>query len=883
MNWRLSSLDPFALVSNSDAHSPAKLGREANIFDTDLSYDGILSALRERGDKGLLGTVEFFPEEGKYHYDGHRKCETRLHPRETIGNKGLCPVCGKPVTVGVMARVEELADRPDGEKGARWRPYRSMIPLVEILGDCLGTSAASKKAETLYRRLAETVGNEFAVLLDAPLDRIEKEAGSLVSEGIRRVRSGEISVQAGYDGEYGIIKIFSDKERSGKKWQLSLFHDDASASNSSPKDAASQPDKPDTTAPHKKKVSSASAQKPHGEIARGENASTHALNSAQLSAVNHRGSHLLIIAGPGTGKTHTLVRRIAILSRENGAHEKSLAITFTNKAAEEMRERLSQLLEPSLLARVTAGTFHHFCLSILREHGRKAGLVSNFGIASDDDRRTAATRAWPGASVSQRNKKLEEVSRAKTLVAECEKPELEMYDKELRAAGLLDFDDLLLFAVRLLSSHPTIRTSLQQRYRCVFVDEYQDINEVQHELLMSLVGNGNTITAIGDPNQAIYGFRGSDVSFFGRFSESFPGATTMFLSENYRTAAHLLKASAYLITAPKSFNVPALTAKFLLEGRLVIHEAATEKSEAEFVVHRIERLLGGTSMFSHDSSRVDADDNVSRTFGDCAVLYRTNAQSAPLVEAFERSGIPFQVAGEKPLAEYPIVKDVVAVLSQAARQDQKAKAPHSLHIVNLSEKAIQQLSSRVAELLTKPAPAEAISFIVDNPAFKAVADVDNISSAALDRLGGIARQSPGLLQFLDSVLLQQSEDGGSIRSEKVSLLTLHSSKGLEFQVVFIVGCEKGLLPLEREGKEFDSAEERRLLYVGMTRAKERLYLTRAKRRTMFGRSIEAKPSPFLSDINEELKIYELAAPMKAKKVAESEQTDLFGELFSALL
>jgi DNA helicase-2/ATP-dependent DNA helicase PcrA len=219
MNWRLSSLDPFFLVSNSDAHSPEKLGREANIFDTELSYTGLLNALRDPKDKGLLGTVEFFPEEGKYHFDGHRVCQTRMHPRDTIKNKGLCPVCGKPVTIGVMARVEELADRPDGKKGGKWRPYRSMVPLTEIIGDCLDVGPASKKVGLLYRKIVADIGGDFVVLLDAPLDRIEKIAGSLVAEGVRRVRNGEIAVNAGYDGEYGVIKIFTDKEREKKKWQ----------------------------------------------------------------------------------------------------------------------------------------------------------------------------------------------------------------------------------------------------------------------------------------------------------------------------------------------------------------------------------------------------------------------------------------------------------------------------------------------------------------------------------------------------------------------------------------------------------------------------------------------------------------------------------------
>jgi uncharacterized protein (TIGR00375 family) len=217
MNWRLSSLDDFLLVSNSDAHSPSKLGREANIFDTGFSYKGMLNALRNPADKGMIGTIEFFPEEGKYHYDGHRKCETRMHPKETIKNKGLCPVCGKPVTIGVMARVDELADRPEGEKGRRWRPYHSMIPLSEIIGDCIGVGPASHKVEQAFWHCIRNIGSEFGILLDAPIDKIEKAGGELIAEGIRRVRKGEVALKAGYDGDYGIISIFSDKERGRKR------------------------------------------------------------------------------------------------------------------------------------------------------------------------------------------------------------------------------------------------------------------------------------------------------------------------------------------------------------------------------------------------------------------------------------------------------------------------------------------------------------------------------------------------------------------------------------------------------------------------------------------------------------------------------------------
>jgi DNA helicase-2/ATP-dependent DNA helicase PcrA len=212
MNWRLSSLDPFVLVSNSDAHSPQKLGREANIFDTDFSYTGMRNALRDPLDKGFTGTIEFFPEEGKYHYDGHRDCKARLHPQETIKNKGLCPVCKKPVTVGVMARVEELADRPSGTKGARWRPYRSIAPLTDVISDCIGVGPASRKVDAIFQTLMQNCGNEFSVLLDEPIDKIEKHSGERIAEGIRRMRAGKIVLEAGYDGEFGIIELFPESK-----------------------------------------------------------------------------------------------------------------------------------------------------------------------------------------------------------------------------------------------------------------------------------------------------------------------------------------------------------------------------------------------------------------------------------------------------------------------------------------------------------------------------------------------------------------------------------------------------------------------------------------------------------------------------------------------
>ena len=223
MNWRLKQLDDYILISNSDAHSPAKLGREANIFDTEFSYDGIYQALSDQNNKGLVSTLEFFPEEGKYHYDGHRSCHIRWHPKETIKNKGLCSVCGKPVTVGVMARVEELADRNEGSKSKRWRPYQHIVPLPELIAEAKDMGTASKAVQEAYMNILGKLGNEFYILRDCPLAQIKAAAGDVLAEGVARMRQGKVEIAAGYDGEFGTIKIFEAGEREHIEKQLILF------------------------------------------------------------------------------------------------------------------------------------------------------------------------------------------------------------------------------------------------------------------------------------------------------------------------------------------------------------------------------------------------------------------------------------------------------------------------------------------------------------------------------------------------------------------------------------------------------------------------------------------------------------------------------------
>ncbi|HNT67599.1 MAG TPA: endonuclease Q family protein [Syntrophorhabdaceae bacterium] len=221
MNWRLSALDRLTLISNSDAHSPAKMGREANILDADISYGSIKNAI-ETG-KGFLNTIEFFPEEGKYHYDGHRACGVNLAPDETIKNDYLCPVCGKKVTVGVLHRVNRLADRAHGFRPDSAKPFFSLVPLPEVLAETMGTGVASKRVDAEYRRLIHQLGNEFRILIDTPLPDIERAGSPLIREAISRMRAGKVNIIPGFDGEYGKIRIFEAAERRQIKGQAALF------------------------------------------------------------------------------------------------------------------------------------------------------------------------------------------------------------------------------------------------------------------------------------------------------------------------------------------------------------------------------------------------------------------------------------------------------------------------------------------------------------------------------------------------------------------------------------------------------------------------------------------------------------------------------------
>ncbi len=875
MNWRVSALDRYTLVSNSDAHSPQKLAREANILDIELSYDAFFNAIRSGSPAHFLGTVEFFPEEGKYHYDGHRKCGIMWDPKTTIAHQGICPVCGKPVTVGVMHRVEELADRPEGVPKPNALPYYSLIPLPEILSELLKVGAGSKRVQKEYERLLSRLGPELAILMDLPLEEIAHEGGERLAEGIGRMRRGEVTVIPGYDGEYGVIRVFEEEEtRSITSVGNTLFDMEAVPSPEAqpPEGKRTSRVKPGTPRPKetqetREKVLPIAPEKsaPTESLGRlsfslppsvAQILQLEQLNEDQLKAVLTVERPLLIVAGPGTGKTRTLTVRIAyLILAHHVPPEQILAITFTNKAAQEMAERLSQLLGEDVASQVTVKTFHAFGAMVLREFGELIGIGPEFIILTEAERRELARRVWSHLKPREVDKLLGQIDRAKAHLEEPDSLEYTVYERALREMQALDYGDLVTKTVFLLEAHPDVLATLHTRYRWISVDEYQDVNYAQYRLLRLLTSGGANIMAIGDPDQAIYGFRGADRSFFLRFQEDYPGAQIVRLTQNYRSSQAILDAASQVISkAGDREEHIRLLARFISDVKLDVYPAPSERAEAEYVVHQIERMVGGTSYFSIDSGRVEDEGPVHRGFGDFAVLYRLRSQVVPLLEAFERAGIPYQTVGTTPWSAHPVIRKALERLREYRPEWEGW--------------SVQQIVSHVEAMLL------------------AEEEVDNVAREGLQRLVKAAASYTGgpeaLRTFVDEVTLRSETDFYDPRADRVALMTLHAAKGLEFPVVFIVGVEEGLLPYSRAEREGHVDEERRLFYVGMTRAKEKLILTYARKRLVHGRVEERRPSRFLDDIEAALKEIHRQVQRRKRRRVEAEQLSLLSLLDDGL-
>ncbi len=736
MNWRLRALDRFALVSNSDAHSPARIGREANIFTAAFSYPGMLAALQTR--QGFAGTIEFFPHEGKYHLDGHRRCGQRLEPEESKHLQGTCPVCGRPLTLGVLHRVLDLADRPPAERPAGAAPFQHLIPLPEIIGEVLQCGPETKKARELYTRLLAKLGPELTILRQTPLPDLAREGGALLAAAVDRMRRGQVHVQGGYDGEYGTINLFTPEARRELTRQARFWE----VPSSGPPEA-DQPDQPAKAA-----VGSVADQATPATAAPVLVVSRpwlEGLNPAQLEAVTDNRGPLLVQAGPGTGKTRTLTCRVAHLLQDRGrSPEEILAVTFTRHAAAEMLTRLQHLLEDgSAAARVHLKTLHALGAQILH-----AGQPGNRRVADEEERLPLLQDCARRHGCEPRTL-AQLISRSKQDLLY--PPDLPgdlpwlaaygAYEERLARQNCYDFDDLVAQAVLTLRQRQDILTAWQQRFAAILVDEYQDLNRAQYELLRLLAPADHAdLFVIGDPHQAIYGFRGARPEYFHRFCLDWPQARILTLPETYRLPAPILSLAGRLLGAADG-ALPRITRNPLQLPTLVL-ESADARQEARLIAGIINELMGGSSHLDlEDQRRRYAPDADLASFKDFAILYRFHALGEVMQKHLQEVGIPCQLARE----------------------------------------------------------------------------------SAGPEISGI-----------------------DVLAEKVTLLTLHAAKGLEFPYIFLIGCEAGLLPYEPEDPTAaDPQEENRLVYVGATRACRQLFLSWVHHRFLWGRPGSGRPAPWL--------------------------------------
>ncbi len=582
------------------------------------------------------------------------------------------------------------------------------------------------------------------------------------------------------------------------------------------------------------------------------------LNKEQLAAVKQAGSPLLVLAGAGSGKTRVLTYKVAYLIQvKQLLAKKILLLTFTNKAAGEMKERVAALTGqmPGF-----AGTFHSFCAWMLRCWGEKIGLDRNFVIYDESDRLQALKMAMKSLDIDIKKIKVNSVagmiSKAKNEMigvddfagmarGDYQKRTVriwEIYQKRLTKFQAVDFDDLLLKAVVLLEQDEMTK-KLQDRFEYILIDEYQDTNKAQYLLTKLLTGKRDNLTVVGDFSQSVYSWRGADFRNLRYLETDYPNLVKIELKQNYRSSQNILDAAYGVIGNNTTHPILKLSAINDLGDKLVLYEANNEKDEVNFVLRKI------------------AYDN---DYGRYAVLYRTNAQSRVLEEAFIRRGIPYVLVGGTKFYERREVKDVLAYLRVIANEKdevswervekvgkrRRAAFENWLAKLRQRNKKLQQM--RTEDLLTGVLQSTDYLSLYDEKDENDLMRLENIKE-----LASVAAEFVDLTAFLENVALVQSEAGNNIKTsafakrlnDTVTLMTIHAAKGLEFKKVFIVGMEEGLFPHSRSltNKE-QLEEERRLCYVAMTRAKKKLYLSCARERLYFGSRSSNMPSRFLSEI-----------------------------------
>ena len=630
------------------------------------------------------------------------------------------------------------------------------------------------------------------------------------------------------------------------------------------------------------------------------------LNPQQLQAVRHSEGPLMVVAGAGSGKTRVITCRIAnLIKEERFSPDSILAITFTNKAAGEMKERVRNMLDLRG-ASPWISTFHSFCLRILRMHIAELGFSNDFAIYDSQDQLTLVKQCMKAAGISADafppKTLLGHISSFKNdfLMPEDLRPDEMPFGNQLKAAGLypvyqaalkknnaLDFDDLLIFAGRLFQDCPSLRERYNEKFRHILVDEFQDTNAVQYKLVRLLSQSHNNICVVGDDDQSIYRWRGANIENILKFENDYPGTTVIKLEENYRSTQNILNAAGSVVKENRNRKDKTLWTQNETGSPVLCYRAKDEMDESEFVCEKIQEL--------------NRDEGFS--FNDMAVLYRTNAQSRVLEDVLRRNGLPYQVIGGLRFYERKEVKDVLAYMRVVLNPNDSISLKR---IINVPARGIGKTSLEKVEeycqqkgvtlleglrdngqaRLTAPAagkkiaqflqiiddlsatfrqgnPLELLTEVIDQSGYGEMLKKENTRESKgrienLNELFSAVEQSiengeGSLQEFLDSAALVADLDNLDDERGVLPLMTLHTCKGLEFSSVFLVGMENGLLPHASsmsDPEEYE--EERRLCYVGFTRARKKLFITHARQRRIYGNIFNYQPSDFLLSIPDEV-------------------------------
>jgi len=709
----------------------------------------------------------------------------------------------------------------------------------------------------LLDHLLEAMGPELGILLEADLEDILRAGDSRLRLAVERCRTGHLHLEGGFDGEFGVVRVFSPEDAKRLNRPRVLFampepeHRAAGPAGTSETGSHAGPlflrpppfgsmeletGGPSPVAPAPAMETTASAGEAPG------------LNELQKAAVEAPFGPCIVVAGPGTGKTRVLTHRLAHLVEAGEPPSSIAALTFTRKAAGEMRERAEALLGGrERLAGAFVGTIHGFCLQLLTAAREKLGEVP-LTVCSPFDRRELVEELLalhPDLGTPRRvNELLEQhLGRPEAELTAEMRAVVKGYHQLLARWNLVDLSGIIPAALDLLAkSAPETTGGL----RHLLIDEFQDIDERQYELVRRLGRRAGDLLVIGDPNQSIYGFRGASPRFFDIFQEEFK-ARRIVLQASYRSTAEIRTAAGMLLGLERWSSSLGARAE-----HVVLAPAPTAPAEAEYVAHTVERLVGGTASFSFNSDRVEGWADEECSFGDIAILTRTAFAADGLEEALVRLGVPLSRPATPPEELLSMQRTFEAALRYTANPGDRLAARRLDRFARQMTRAGRTLSlSRLCGRVRRNAagPPEQVLQCLFTHAYPPPVSVEE--RVLFERLSrSLGRGEEG--DLVHRLATMREDELAPVQAQQVSLLTMHGAKGLEFDVVFVCGLEEGLVPYRHADGEEDQEEERRLLYVALTRARKRLFLTHARKRRVFGITVENRPSRFLAEIEDRL-------------------------------